>query len=131
MIKTPTITRPLLALAAAIVSVPLAAKEPVLVTGQQGEPFYQEQVSFADLDLRQSRARQLLSRRVMQASTNVCIQAEGRMNMNRVMGGPENTCPNRTYRAVRPQITAAIRRATSSQPHPATALVVAAPAPAR
>ena len=71
MIKKSSIARPLFALAAALVSTQLSAGEPVVVTGQHGEPVYREQVSFADLDLRQSKARQTLFRRVMQASTNV------------------------------------------------------------
>ena len=130
MTTNSTIARPLLILAAALVSTPLAA-EPVVVTGERGQPVYQERVDFADLDLRQSGARQTLFRRLMRASTEVCIQAEGEINMNKVMGGAQNTCPNRTYRVARPHIMAAIRRATSGQPHQATALTVAAPARAR
>ena len=106
MTKNSAIAHSLLAVSAALVSTQLSAKEPVVVTGQHGAPAYQEQVNFADLDLRQLKARLTLVRRVMQASTNVCIQAEGRMNMNRVLGGAENTCPNRTYRVARPQIMA-------------------------
>ena len=49
MTKTSTIARPLFALAAALVAAPLAAQEPLTVTGQ---PVVQERVSFADLDLR-------------------------------------------------------------------------------
>jgi UrcA family protein len=128
MTRNSTIARPLFALAAALACAPLAAKEPVVVTGQ---PVYQERVDFADLDLRQSRARQTLFRRVMRASTEVCIRFEGKINIDKVMGGARNTCPNRTYRVARPQIMAAIRRANSGQPQPALALVVAAPTAAR
>ena len=131
MTKNSAIARPLLAVAAALVSTQLAAKEPMVVTGQHRQPVYQEQVEFADLDLRQSRARQALFSRVMQASTNVCIQTEGQINMNRVLGSPQNTCPNRTYKAARPQILAAIRRARTGQPHPATALIISGPARVR
>ena len=131
MTKNSAIAHSLLAVSAALVSTQLSAKEPVVVTGQHGAPAYQEQVNFADLDLRQLKARLTLVRRVMQASTNVCIQAEGRMNMNRVLGGAENTCPNRTYRVARPQIMAAIRRAKSGQPQLATALMITGPAQVR
>jgi UrcA family protein len=124
------IARPLLALAAALVAAPLAAREPVIVTGKPGQPLYQERVDFSDLDLRQSQARQTLFRRVMRASTDVCIRHEGRINIDKVMGGPRNTCPNRTYRVARPQVMAAIRRATSGQPT-TTAMIVTAPATAR
>lgn len=128
MITKSAIARPLLAVAAALVSTQLAAREPVVVTGHFAEPVHQQQVSFADLDLRQSRARQALFSRVMQASAKVCLQTEGRMNMNRVLGGAENTCPNRTYRVARPQVLAALRRARNGQPHPATALTISVPA---
>ncbi len=130
MIKTSTLTRPLFALAAALVATPLAAQEPTVVTGNH-QPVFQERIGIADLDLRQSKARLTLMQRVMQASTNVCIQAEGQMNMNRVLGGPENTCPNRTYRVARPQITAVIRRAMAGQPQLTTAFVITAPTMAR
>lgn len=110
-----------------LVPSPPAAREPVTVTGESVHPTYEEQVDFTDLDLRQPRGRQTLFRRVMRASTDVCIRYEGRINMNMVMGGPQNTCPNRTYRAARPQIMAAIGRATSNRRQMASAVVVAAP----
>lgn len=123
-----TFARSLFALAAASTTVPLAAKEPVVVTG---EPVYQQRVDFADLDLRRSQGRQTLFRRVMRASTDVCIRYEGRINLDKVMGGEQNTCPSRTYRVARPQIMAAIRRAERGEALAATALTVAAPANAR
>ena len=57
MTKTSTIARPLLALVAALVAAPLAAEEPMTVTGQ---PILQEVVSFADLDLRHWSAQRSL-----------------------------------------------------------------------
>lgn len=125
MIGNAHIARSLLALVAALVSAPLAARDPVVVTGQSAQPLYQAQVDFADLDLSQSRARQTLHRRVMSAAWAVCVAAEGK-SAALALGGSEGNCPNSTYRAARPQITAAIRRATSGQPHTATAMVVAA-----
>ena len=72
MNKTYTIARPLFALAAALVAAPLAAEEPMTVTGQ---PVHQEVVSYADLDLRQRSAQQTLRSRVHRAAEKVCAQA--------------------------------------------------------
>ena len=128
MTRNSTIARPLLVLAAALASSPLAANEPLSVTAQ---PVHRQEVDFADLDLRQSNARQTLFRRVMDASWAICIAAEGRRSAGLAFGDPAGNCPNSTYRAARTQIMAAIRRANAGQSHPATAVVVTSPAPAR
>ena len=112
----------LLAFAAAVIAAPLAAEQPVTVTGEP-RPVYQERVSFADLDLLQHGHQRMLKRRVQRASNRVCFQA-GETDFPLTAG---DTCPNRTYRVARPEIIAAIRRANSGQPHPATALIVRGP----
>jgi UrcA family protein len=131
MIRTSTIARPLLALVAALVSIPLAAKEPMVVTGERGHPVYQQRVDFADLDLRESQARSVLVRRVKAAAWAVCIAAEGRQSAEWALRDPDGNCPNSTYQAARPQIRAAIDRDNAGQPHQATSLVVSASALAR
>lgn len=131
MITTSSLARPLIALAAVLAATSVSAKEPVVVTGHQALPGHQAQVDFADLNLRRSKARQVLFRRAMDAAWAVCIAAEGRRGARLAYGDPSGNCPNSTYRAARPQIMAAIRRAQSGAPHPSTALIIAAPAPAR
>jgi UrcA family protein len=131
MTKNTTIARSLLTLAAALVTVPLAAREPVVVNAKPASSAYQQEINFADLDLRQSRARVILFQRVMDAAWSVCIEAEGLYGATTAVGDSSGNCPNSTYSAARPQITAAIRRAKSGLPHTAMSLVVAAPAHAK
>jgi UrcA family protein len=131
MTRKTIVARSLLTLGTAIVATPLAAREPVVVTAQPASPVYQQEVNFADLDLRQSGARQTLFQRVMDAAWSVCIEAEGKRSAELAVGDAERNCPNSTYRAARPQITAAIRHANSGLPQTATAVVIAAPGPAR
>ena len=76
MTKATIIARPLIALCAALVALPLAAAEPTVVTRER-QPVYQERVSFGDLDLRRGTARQTLKVRVLRASERVCSKAEG------------------------------------------------------
>ena len=122
------ICRPLLALTALCTVAPLAAQEPVTVTGSP-QPVYQERVSFTDLDLRHWSDRQALRSRVHQASERVCIQAEGPFNVNiGFMGKP--SCTQATYKWARPQIASAIARAKSGQLI-AMNLVISLPARAR
>lgn len=126
MTKKTLIAAPLLAVAAAFAAAPLAADQPMTVTGQQ---LYQERVSFADLDLRSWSAQQALRRRVNHASERVCIAAEGPFSANiGFMSQP--SCTEQTYQAARPQIAYAIRLAKSGQ-RMATGLVISAPARAR
>jgi UrcA family protein len=131
MIRTSLITGPLFTFAAAFLAAPLAAKEPVVVTAQPAPAVYQQEVKFADLDLRESRERQTLFQRVMDAAWFVCIEAEGKRSAELAYGDSEGNCPNSTYRAARPQIRAAVRRANSGLPHTAIAVAIAAPATAR
>ena len=126
MTRTFQIGRPLLALAAALVAAPLAADEPMTVTGQ---PLYQERVSFADLDLRNGSAQQALKRRVHNASERVCIEAEGPFNAN-VGYMDQPSCTEATYADARPQIRTAIGRAKAGL-QLATSLVVSGPARTR
>jgi UrcA family protein len=128
MTRNSSIARPLLTLAVTLVSIPLAAKEPVVVTGERGRLVYQDRVDFADLDLRERQARTVLVRRVMTAAWSVCIAAEGRRSAEMALGGADGNCPNSTYRAAQPQIRVAIERAKSGQPQLATALVISGPA---
>lgn len=128
MIKNTQIARPLLALAAALVSIPLAAQETVIVSGK---PVFQERVNFADLDLRQTKARLALARRVMHAAWTVCIAAEGEHSAGFALGDSADNCPNSTYDAARPQMTAAFRRAERGEQPTTTALIIAAPASTR
>ena len=125
------IGRPLLVLAAAFVAAPLIADEPMTVTGQQ---FYQERVSFADLDLRSGWAQQTLRRRVDNASERVCRDAYGPFtDTDFVPSGRINagmTCASLTYRDARPQIRVAIARAKAGL-QLATSLVVSGPARTR
>jgi UrcA family protein len=131
MTKNTIIARSLLTLAAALATAPLAAGEPVVVTAQPTPSVHQQRVDFADLDLRRSKARQTLFRRVMDAAQSVCIAAEGKRSAVLAFGDSQGNCPNSTYRAARPQIMAAIHRANSGLPHTAAAVVIAAPARAR
>ena len=128
MFKKSIIDRPLLALAAALVVAPLAAEQPMTVTGQS---MAQERVSFADLDLRQSGAQQTLRIRVKRASDRVCRQAEGPFPDVGVSGfgrdDPSLTCTDLTYADARPQLRAAIDRAKSGQQLAAMTFVISAP----
>jgi UrcA family protein len=128
MTRTSIIAGPLFTFAVAIVTAPLAAREPVVVTAQPAPAVYRQEVNFADLDLRQSRARLTLLQRVMDAAWSVCIEAEGKRKAESAFGDSEGNCPNSTYRAARPQIMAAISRANSGLPHTAIAVAIAAPA---
>jgi len=121
--KSP-ISRPLFALAAALFATPLAAQNPVSVTGQ---PVYQEPVSYADLDLRDSSGRQKLIARVHRAAKRVCTQFEwsNPYETTGFMSSPG--CTELTYANARPQIRAAVDRAKSGQPILAANLVVSAP----
>ena len=125
------IGRPLLALAAALVAAKLVADEQLTVTGQ---PLYQERVSFADLDLRNSSAQQTLRRRVDNASERVCRDAYGPFtDTDFVPSGSINagmTCASMTYDDARPQIRVAIARAKAGL-QLATSLVVSGPARTR
>ena len=97
-----------------------------------GQPVYQERVSFADLDLRNSGDRQKLKGRVHRASDRVCIAAEGpipRYSPSWGRNGVE-TCSDLAYDAAHPQIAAAIDRARSGR-QLATALIITGPANAR
>jgi UrcA family protein len=127
MIRTANIAGPLLTFAAAFATAPLAAREPVVVTAQPAPTVYQQQVNFADLNLRETHARMVLDRRVMSAAWSVCIAAEGLERATFALGDAGNNCPNSTYHAARPQIRAAIDRAKSGQPAMATNMVISAP----
>ncbi len=130
MTKTSIIARPLFALA--LVAAPLAAEEPVTVTGQ---PQLQERVSFADLDLRQWSAQQMLKRRVYRAAEKVCAQAEGPLADSSLGYGSwflsAPPCTELTYKDARPQIASAVQRAKAGQQLAALAVVVSAPAASR
>jgi UrcA family protein len=133
MLTNSTIARPLLALAAALVAVPLAAQDSTTVTGER-QPLYQERVSFGDLDLREGQGQRALRKRVWDAAGRVCTQAEGpNYETNNVpygLPGGGMHCGDLTYKHARPQISAAIRAAKSGQ-QLAMALVIAAPTKAR
>jgi UrcA family protein len=111
-----SISRSLLALAAAVVAFPLAADEPMTVTGQQ---LYQERVGIADLDLTKWAHRYALRARVHHASERVCIALQGPIGAYDYdfTGGPNAglNCVDLTYRHARPQMAAAIDRARSGQ----------------
>ena len=89
-----TIARPLCALAAALVAAPLAAQEPVTVTGQ---PVFQESVSYTDLDLRNWSGRQTLEARVYRAADRLCARAEGPFANDSVGFGSSPVCSDLTY----------------------------------
>lgn len=84
----------------------------------------QEQVSFADLDLRERRDRRGLNARVMRASGNVCLRSEGKFNVNRYMGGKQNSCEVRTYNHAQRQVAIIVAKAERGEPLPSMALVV-------
>jgi len=85
---------------------------------------HQELVSYADLDLRDRSGQRALSRRVMRASEGLCIRTEGKFNVDKHLGGKENSCAMRTYRQAQKQIATAIARAERGEQLPAMALVV-------
>ena len=130
MIRNSIIARPLLAIAAILVAVPLAAQDLTVVTGER-QPTYQERVSFADLDLRQRSAQQTLKGRVQRAADRVCSDAEGPFPDYGASGygrdDPSLSCADLTYSDARPQILAAINRAKSGQQMTAMSLVISAP----
>jgi len=100
---------PLLALSAAYSSNAIAEPSQLTVTG---ETQFQQTVGYGDLDLRDTRSTGILYRRVMKASKEVCIAAEGPQLSDLSFGiGPSGNCPISTFRAVRPQIVAALERA--------------------
>ncbi|MET0587405.1 MAG: UrcA family protein [Novosphingobium sp.] len=115
-------------LAAPLVTAPLAAQEPVIVEGQ---PVIQQAVNYTDLDLRHWSEQQTLKARVHRASENVCAQAYGRSPYSQYGLGSSPSCSDLTYKAARPQITAAIERAKSGQPQIASELVIQSPARTR
>jgi UrcA family protein len=121
--------RPLLALAAVLVAVPLAAQEPLTVTGER-QPVYQEQVSFGDLDLSRAGEQRELRKRVRDASERVCIQAVGPITAyDEGRTGRLNfgmSCIDLTYSDARPHIAAAIAGAKSGR-QLAVTLVISAP----
>lgn len=126
MTRTSTIVRPLFAIAAAIATTPLAAREPMTVTGHH-QSAEQEHVSFADLDLRRWSAQQALKVRVQRAADRVCSQAEGPFSSINLGLASSMNCTDRTYHAARPQIIAAINRARTGQSLAAMSIAVAAP----
>lgn len=125
MTKNSNITRPLFAIAAALVAAPLAAREPMTVTGQS-QSAYQERVSFADLDLRQWKAQQLLKGRVYRAADRLCSEAEGPFSSINIGLGSSLNCTDRAYNAARPQIAVAINRARIGQNLAGMTLVISA-----
>lgn len=133
MTKNSILVRPLLALAAVLVTAPLAADEGAVVTGER-QPVYQQRVSFSDLDLQRWGDQQALRRRVHRASNQVCVEAFGPIGAaDTGLAGTRDagmSCGDLTYREARPQISAAIGRAKSGQLM-ATNLVIAILARAR
>lgn len=118
--------------AATLFAAPLAMAETVVVPGES-QPVYQERVSFGDLDLRNGSGQRILRNRVTAASKKVCRQLEGPFPSYRAPGNRDmdKTCADLTYDTARPQISAAIDRAKSGQPHMAMALVLSAPRASR
>lgn len=124
MIRKSNFSVPLLGLATVLVAAPLAAQEPMTVTGEHRQ-VYQERVSFADLDLRKWPAQQLLKSRVRRASSSLCFKAEGVIHDQPGINGGLS-CDDQTYLDARPQIVAAIDKAKSGQPQVAMTFVISA-----
>ncbi len=99
-----------------------------MVTGEP-QPVYQEQVSFADLDLRTGRGQRTLMRRVLSASERVCGEARVPVSSPGAAWGRDAgmTCAELTLENARPQIMVAIHRAEAGQLQ-ASALIIAGPA---
>jgi len=84
----------------------------------------QQLVSYADLDLSDRSGQRTLNRRIMRASEELCIRTEGKFNVDKHLGGKENSCAARTYRQSQNQVAAAIARAERGEQHPSMAVVV-------
>lgn len=125
MIRKCKIDRTLLALAAALATTPLAAQEPMSVTGAR-QPVYQERVNFVDLDLNKGSAQSALRLRVKSASSRVCQQAEGSFHDEPSYNGGLS-CDDQTYSDAKPQIRAAIDRAKTGKQLAALTMIITAP----
>lgn len=126
MTKKTFLASPLVALATVLVAAPIAAQDGTVVTGRQN--VNQEQVSFADLDLRDESARVTLRRRVRSAANMICyrlVPMDGLASLDEI-----RACANQAYGDARPQVAAVIGRAISGQ-QMAMSLVVSAPARVR
>ena len=84
----------------------------------------QQLVSYADLDLRDRRAQRALQLRLIRASEELCIRVEGKFNVDKHLGGKENSCASQTYRQTENQVATAIARAERGEQHPSMAVVV-------
>ena len=85
--------RPLIFVATFAIAAPAFAQgHSTTGTTVQGSSEMQELVSFADLDLRERSAQRALNHRVIQASERLCIRSEGKFNVDKYLGGWENSC---------------------------------------
>jgi UrcA family protein len=90
----------------------LNAQDTVVEGRSQSQDIVEERVGFADLDLRDSGHQQMLVSRVRQASRNVCnIVYEDRPMAEKFYA----RCPQRSFRAARPQIDVAIANALNGR----------------
>jgi len=81
-------------------------------------------VSYADLDLRERSAQRALVLRVIRASEKLCIRTEGKFNVDKYLGGWENSCAARTYQHAQSQIDDAIHIAQSENQRAGTLAIV-------
>jgi len=121
----------ILAATVAVSSPALANENDTLGATVSAYPETQEVVSFADLDLSDRSGQRTLNRRVMRASERLCIRVEGKFNVNRYLGGKENSCAVRTYRHAKGQISTAIARAERGEAHRYMAVVISHEEPQR
>ena len=114
----------ILAAAVAVTTPAFASENDALGTSVVANPETQEVVSFADLNLSERSGQRTLNRRVMRASERLCIRTEGKFNVNRYLGGKENSCAVRTYQHARKQIETAVARAERGEAHSYMAVVI-------
>ena len=115
--------RPLLALAALLVTAPLMADEGTVVTGRHRDTG-QELVNFADLNLLDGSDRVTLRHPVAVAAERICDRLGEMAGV--VSASDVWDCADRAYSDARPQISEAIHRAKSGQ-RMAMNLVISAP----
>jgi UrcA family protein len=84
---------------------------------------HQQQVDFADLDLRQSSGRHMLNRRVRLAARKLCFSL-GESAASELGLSTQRSCATRTYRNAQPQIATAIDLATSGRRQMASAVTL-------
>ena len=90
------------------IAAPLSAQDTVVEGKAQSRDYVEERVGFADLDLRDSGHQKMLVTRVRQASRNVCDIVYRNESMREKFYA---RCPQRSFRAAKPQIDIAIANA--------------------